>query len=144
MTQELTKRKPVKVLYTIIDGEHEYLDEFFMNPNGKNDIEQAREELVAFYAKDKQQKNVILTGLRENDYAMIGSRAIQDVNIIDLHPITVTVLGGVVQDITNIPEGVQVKLMDYDIESLTEDELQAKTEPDENGDRCIVSIWDHE
>jgi hypothetical protein len=141
MMKNPQKPKVVQVLYTIVDGEHEYFDEFFMNAKGKDDEEQARQELATSYGKDENQKKEILTELRTKDFAMTGCRAIKNVSVKNFHTIVVTVLGGAVQDITNIPEGVQVKLMDYDIESLTEDELQEKTEPDENGDRCIVSIW---
>lgn len=53
--------------------------------------------------------------------------------------VRVTVEGGVVQHV-EVPEGVQVVVRDYDVDSTDADEL----EQDENGDHFIESIWEHE
>lgn len=133
--------KTVVVEYTIVDGEHEYSLNHTMQSDGSGEEEQAIQELAKYYTYTKAEEEKFIQDMKADGTAMTGCRAIKDVQIKELHTITVTVLGGVVQDITNIPEGVQVKLMDYDIECLTEDELQEKTELDENGERCFVSIW---
>lgn len=47
--------------------------------------------------------------------------------------------GGVVQHV-EVPEGVQVVVRDYDVDSTDRDEHKQ----DENGDHFIESTWEHE
>jgi hypothetical protein len=51
--------------------------------------------------------------------------------------IEIVVRGGVVQEVSNIPEGVCVLVRDYDIEGVPTEKLDT----DVNGDRCIESHW---
>jgi hypothetical protein len=51
--------------------------------------------------------------------------------------ILITMDGGVIQDINDIPPGVQVVVRDYDIEDVDSAELTA----DENGDEYIESVY---
>jgi hypothetical protein len=53
--------------------------------------------------------------------------------------VRVTVVGGVVQHV-EVPEGVQVVVRDCDVDGTDTDEL----EQDDDGDRFIESIWEHE
>jgi hypothetical protein len=55
-----------------------------------------------------------------------------------LNTIHVYVRGGVIQDIDNIPEGVTVKVFDYDIDGADDDRLSK----DENGKDCHLGIWE--
>lgn len=75
---------------------------------------------------------------------MIGCRAIKDVIIRELDTVTVFVRGGVMQDIQNITIGLRIRVQDYDIDNLTDKELQEETETDEEGHLCIVSIWEYQ
>lgn len=53
--------------------------------------------------------------------------------------ITITVEGGVIQDISGVPKGARVVVMDYDIEGYTNSELQT----DSNGDEYRESVFEH-
>ena len=53
--------------------------------------------------------------------------------------ITVIVSGGLVQDVQGIPEGIQVKVIDYDSEGIDESHPCAKKI---NNDWCFVGIWE--
>ncbi len=142
-----TKRKgnqTMKVHYTIVDGEHEYANSFFMRSDGSNEESQAYKELAAMYAYDAEEEREIMTNLKTDGMAMIGCRAIKDVTVMDLDEVTVFVRGGVIQDIQNIPSGVRIRVQDYDVDSLTAQELREKTEPDEEGDPCMVYTWGSE
>ena len=63
--------------------------------------------------------------------------------IVDLRLETKTVHvfmeGGVIQDI-QMPEGVQVKVYDYDIEDVDPDQIKK----DGNGDECTIAVWTKE
>ena len=54
-----------------------------------------------------------------------------------METITITVEGGVIQMIDNIPEGVRVVVQDFDTEGTPPDELTKL----ESGDFCIQSAW---
>ena len=54
-------------------------------------------------------------------------------------PVTVIVSGGVVQDILHIPEGITIRLQDYDVEGLTVVEA-AQLQHDEDDTPCCVSL----
>lgn len=53
--------------------------------------------------------------------------------------ITVEVLGGLVSDVRNIPEGIRVKVIDYDTEGIDESHPCAKKIGD---DWAFVGIWE--
>jgi len=55
--------------------------------------------------------------------------------------IIVTVIGGVVQEVDNIPAGVRVLVRDYDTDGTLEDEIDGR---DENGDPYVEAVWEAE
>jgi len=120
-----------RVRYTIIDGEHEYGDSFTFRSDGIENEECAYRELAEFYACDDEEAQEILQTLQKEGTAMIGCRAIKDIRVEEVIPITITVRGGVIQDISNV-------------ENLTEQERLVKTEADVDGNPCIVTIWEHQ
>ncbi len=135
----------MKVHYTIVDGEEEYFVSLSMKLDLKNNTEQAYKALAAMFSwDDKEEEHDIMTALKTDGMAMVGHRGIKDVSVLELDTITVFVRGGVIQDIQNIPAGVRIRVQDYDVGSLTKQELLKETEPDEEGDPCIVSIWGNE
>ncbi len=142
MKNQPPEKRLVQVHYTIIDGEHEYRNSFFIHSDGTNE-EQAFQELAEFYACDDEDEQDIMAELQKEGMAMIGCRAIKDVIIRELDTVTVLVRGGVIQDIQNIPAGIRIRVQDYDIENLTDKELQEETETDEEGHPCVVSIWEN-
>lgn len=52
--------------------------------------------------------------------------------------IYIKVIGGLISDIDNIPEGITIKILDYDIQGAEEDRLTK----DEEGEDCVESIWE--
>lgn len=54
--------------------------------------------------------------------------------------IVITIEGGLVQDVSNIPPGMKVVVRDYDCEGADDDELSK----DERGDDCYVTVWEAE
>lgn len=52
-------------------------------------------------------------------------------------PITITMEGGVIQDIQYIPKNVQVKVLDFDTEGVPDEELTKLR----NGQKAVVSVW---
>lgn len=52
--------------------------------------------------------------------------------------ITITVEGGVIQDIKGIPKNTKIKVLDFDIDGLPEEETKIINE---KGDRANVSYW---
>ncbi len=51
--------------------------------------------------------------------------------------IKITVEGGVIQNITGIPEGIAIAVFDYDTEGNDLETLRQ----DEDGEDCIISLW---
>jgi len=135
------KRKTFHVSCTIKDGEYEYGDSLVMQCDGANVAEQAFRELAGYYACDPEEEQEIVNALQSEGEAMIGDRTITQVSIKEAVPITVIVHGGLVQDIRNIPEEVAIRIQDYDIDGLTAEELE-KLERDEEGNSCVVSVWE--
>jgi hypothetical protein len=58
-----------------------------------------------------------------------------------MRTIVITVSGGLIQSIENIPYDVRVKVKDYDTDSHTEEELLRECEKDEDGYYC-ESFWE--
>ncbi len=54
--------------------------------------------------------------------------------------IIVTVRSGVIQDISSIPEGVTVKVVDFDTDGVDEDRLES-WEEDGSTLKAVVSEW---
>lgn len=55
-----------------------------------------------------------------------------------IETITITVESGIIQDISGIPKGVQVKVMDFDVQEIDENTCyNKKHEP------YIESVWSH-
>jgi hypothetical protein len=54
------------------------------------------------------------------------------------HTILVTVQGGVIQNIDDIPTDVRVVVRDYDVDGIDE----SKLEEDQDGHRFVESTWD--
>ena len=52
-------------------------------------------------------------------------------------PITITLEGGVIQAIQYIPKGMRVKVLDFDVDGVPEDELTKLR----NRQKCVMSIW---
>ncbi len=140
----MNQTKPMQVQYTIVDGEHEYLDSFVFNAKSGNEREQAFRELAEFYVYDEEDKQEIIASLQSEGIAMIGGRAIKKIFVQEFEPITVIVRGGVIQDIQHIPDGITIRVRDYDIDNLTEEELLKETEPDDEGNPCVVAIWNNQ
>lgn len=59
-----------------------------------------------------------------------------------LHKIKITVEGGLIQDIENIPDNVVIEVRDYDNEGLTPDDPWYGK--DEEGRECAISEWEAE
>lgn len=55
-----------------------------------------------------------------------------------MKPIKITIDGGVIQDITDIPDGTKIIVVDYDIDGIDEDRLII----DEEGQKCTETIWE--
>ena len=53
--------------------------------------------------------------------------------------IIITVYGGLVQDVSGIPEGYRVKVLDYDNEGIDEEHPCAQKI---NGEWAFVGIWE--
>jgi hypothetical protein len=56
----------------------------------------------------------------------------------DQHAIVITVEGGVIQSIENIPPGVRIVVRDYDVDGTE----RAGLVEDENGEQFVESIWE--
>lgn len=54
--------------------------------------------------------------------------------------ITITVHGGLIQHIAGIPEGVTIRVLDYDCEG----EADSKLDRDDDGEPCVESIYEYE
>jgi hypothetical protein len=52
-------------------------------------------------------------------------------------PITITMEGGVIQDIQYIPKNIRVKVLDFDSDGVPEEELTKLR----NGQKAVVSVW---
>jgi len=127
--------KNFHVRFAIIHGEYSYrewIDVRASEMDAKRAIDCIADDVVPDHLSNERQgfSNELLS----KDSAMIPGqdRAIVNINWEEVRPITVTVRGGVVQDIDRIPEGVRVKVVDWD-----------NDETDGNGDSIpSVGIWD--
>jgi len=123
-----------RIRYTVIDNDHEYADEFFVSAECMSN-ERAAQELADAWPGSPEEKALFRKELLENDYAdfFCDDRAIADLSWEEMKPIVVTVRGGVVQNVSDIPEGLQVNVVDWDSE-----------ETDDNGDPVpSVDVWTH-
>lgn len=55
------------------------------------------------------------------------------------HKILITVDGGIIQDICDIPDNIEIEVHDYDCDEYETDDNNVET--DENGDEYWKSIW---
>lgn len=60
----------------------------------------------------------------------------KDDTIKEQHKIIITVDGGLIQDIENIPPGIQVEIHDFDTEGADDSEITMI-----NNDEAVTSIW---
>jgi hypothetical protein len=124
--------KRFRITYTVISGEYEHTAELFVRAGAMND-EQAAREVAAQWAKTPPERQVLQTQLYEEDFAEVPGQAlaIEEVFWREVKPLTVIVQGGVVQEVSNIPENVQVKVIDWDDDLSGKDEEPAPA----------VTIW---
>ena len=54
--------------------------------------------------------------------------------------IWVTMEGGIIQSVDGIPEGIRVRVMDFDVEGVDENELKTTR----SGDKYYETIWEHQ
>lgn len=131
--------KTYQTNYTIIDGSFEYADSLIFQHDGDKPIEQAFREIAEFFSfDDEQEEQTILKALQTNGEAMIDCRLIQKVWVKEIKPIVVIVRGGVIQDISNIPTDLVIRVQDYDVEG--DENLSF----DEDGSPCFISDWAQE
>jgi hypothetical protein len=53
--------------------------------------------------------------------------------------IDVIVEGGIIQEVRNIPKGVTVRVIDYDIEGTTDDLKESPYDPEQ---QCLINEWE--
>jgi len=58
---------------------------------------------------------------------------------VEKHEIIITMEGGVIQSIDNIPKNIKVKLIDFDVEGVEVFKLDIV-----NGNPAVVSYWEKE
>ena len=56
-------------------------------------------------------------------------------------PIVIQVEGGLVQAVMNVPEGVVVQVVDFDVEGVDEDRLSKWEGTDGTQEDCIISEY---
>jgi hypothetical protein len=114
--------KTFRIRYTVIDGEREYADEFFVSAESMSGV-LAAQKLADTWPGSPKEKALFSHRLHQEDYAPLfcDSRAIADLSWEEMKPVVVTVRGGVVQDVSNIPEGLQVNIVDWDNGETGED-----------------------
>ena len=61
-----------------------------------------------------------------------------------MHTIIIEVLGGLVQDVSGIPEGVEVEIRDYDDAAGDENMPADFIGTDESGDKFFKAVWEHD
>jgi hypothetical protein len=127
------------VHYSILHHDFEYSDSFVMKVQSDNEERQACEIIAEIFATDEDDKHIVTTGLLKNGTATIYDQTIYDVRVEDLDTITIFVIGGVIQDIQNIPSHIRVKIQDYDVDPSTD---MKKPSKDQYGVPCMISIWD--
>jgi hypothetical protein len=127
--------KTFRITYTIIDGEHEYADEIVVSAEEMTD-EQAVRRIADFWVSGETSETRALFRkvlVRENFSFLPGAtRAIKKIHWEEIKPILITVRKGMIEEIKDIPDGVEIKVVDWDT-----DELDAASNP-----VPAVIIWD--
>lgn len=131
--------KTYHVSCVIKQGEYEYGDSFVIQSEEATVEEEALRELAQYYAYDSEDAHKIIEDLKTEGMAMIGDRAITDVTFREAIPVTITMRGGVIQDIRNIPDNLTIRVLDYDIDGIAVEKLKE----DDESNPCIVSIWEN-
>ncbi len=140
--------KTFRVHYAIIHGEYSYR-EWIDVEAADMDFPQAASLVFDELASERllEYRQEIIGSILSEGSAMIPvqDRTIMNIRWEEVKPIVVTVYGGVVQDISDIPEGVTVKVVDWN-----NDEVDVKDNPvpsvgiwDSRG-RCRAIEWDGE
>lgn len=141
MNQPSQSEKTYRVSCTISSCSYEYGDSITVSCNPEDAPEFGLHELAKNYAADSEdyeEVQKIVTDLKLEGLAWIGDRAITKVLIEEIVPITVIVRGGVIQDIQNIPDDITVRVIDYDADGKSEEDVDR----DENGEYCTISTWE--
>jgi hypothetical protein len=126
--------KIFRLRYSIIHGEYSYREWDDIETSEMcllRAVDLISEEFIPDHLRDERQ--AFTTELLSRGSAMIPGqdRAVMDIRWEEIKPITVTVRGGIVQDIENIPENVRIKVIDWD-----NDELDGNDDPVPS-----VGIW---
>lgn len=57
------------------------------------------------------------------------------------HTVTIELEGGLIQDVIGLPEGIRIRVEDYDIEGSDPDEEPAIEKVERSGRFAFVSYW---
>jgi hypothetical protein len=128
-----------QVRCTIQDGEYEYGDSFVLKSTSDSVKEKVYQKLLEVYAYGEEEGKEMVEALKTEGEAMIGCRVIKDVSILVVESVKIIVRGGVIQDIQNIPDDVNIRVFDYDVDGVSNEE----TGRDDTGDRCMISEWNN-
>ena len=128
--------KKYRITSTIIDGEHEYPDEIVVSRSRPLSERQACELVAHFWCdpNDSAEWDGFVDELLNESSAMIpgDTRAVTDVAWDEIEPVTVIVRNGMIEDIRNIPENLEIKTVDWDTEGL---DTRGRPVP-------AISLWD--
>lgn len=105
-----------RITYTVTSPEHKLSGEHFVRAETMDDKQAAR-EVVALWALTSEHEAAMLETLLEEGYAEIrGTHRldIEDLCWQEVKAVTVVVQGGVIQEVSDIPAGVRVKVVDWD------------------------------
>jgi hypothetical protein len=127
--------KTFRLHYAIIHGEYSYREWSDIKAPEMNlprAADQLAEEYIPNHLSDERQ--AFSAELLSRGSAMLPheDRAITGIRWEEIKPIVVTVRGGLVQEISDIPAGIRIKVVDWDT-----DELDKHGNP-----RPFVGYWD--
>jgi hypothetical protein len=130
--------KTFRISFTIQDGDNEYGDALTVKAGQMSGQDAARYLFTEFYYYEdwEEMSESLLAG--EECWLDIG-RIIKDLAVEEIPPILITVEGGVIQSIDNIPPDITVVVRDFDADDPGHPQVRRSPE---SGDPYQEEVWE--
>lgn len=131
--------KTFRISFTIGDGDHEYGDSLTVKAEQMSDRDAARYLFSEFYYYEEwpEMAETLLAG---EECWLDLERIIKDLYVQEIPPVLITVEGGVIQSIDNIPRDVVIEVRDFDVDDAGDPHVRRSPE---SGDLYRESIWEN-
>jgi hypothetical protein len=136
--------KKFRISYSICEGDHKYADEMIVEAERLTRRQAAGHvwEFFTYDPNDKEEKRGFVYEIKDGGFCMIDGdyRGIKDLYVEEIRPVIVTVEGGRILSIDNIPRDIVIEVRDFDVDDPTAPSVRKSGE---SGDPYLESVWEN-